>query len=325
MRASSRAKGLHGKLKSELGNSRGDIKYVVDKFRLLLRRLYRAITIDHEKEGMNLRERLLRTVFSQVNRKVTAYALDNVIVQMERLRPSPGQKEVKLPPCTHLFRSTYGIPCAHEIKLRLDLNEPLKTEDFHSHWWFNKTTTDDVRPSGFERVLNPNVVKAKGRPSGAPNKKKSNKTKKSTTERDSSQHEVLLAEVTGNGSQLKGIHRGKRLQKAPISKATRKAAAAKKATTTRKRNVETMDLTDDDVEMQESTGGNDADEGDEWPHIDDLHSLFHPSTKEAPLKKKARLNYFGDSSSSDGDVVNEALTLDDEAPELNDLPGPRGR
>jgi hypothetical protein len=227
------------------------------------------------------------------------------------LRPSPGQKEVKLPPCTHLFRSAYGLPCAHEIELRLDLNEPLKPEDFHSHWWFNKATIDDVRPPGFERVLNPNVVKAKGRPSGSPNKKKSNKAKKSTTERDSSRHEVLLAEVTGDGSQLKGIHRGKRLQKAPVSKATRKAAAAKKATTTRKRNVETIDLTaDSDVEIQESAGGSDADEGDEWPHIDDLYPFPPPPPKEPP-PPKVRINYFSDLS-SDEDVGNEAPELDDE-------------
>jgi hypothetical protein len=45
MKASFRAEGLYGKLKSELENSRGEIKYVVDKFRLLLRRLYRDIII----------------------------------------------------------------------------------------------------------------------------------------------------------------------------------------------------------------------------------------------------------------------------------------
>jgi hypothetical protein len=80
MRASSRVENFYNKLKFELGNSRGDIKYVVDKFRLLLRRLYRTITINHKKEGINLRERLLRTVFSQINRKIIVYTLDKVIV-----------------------------------------------------------------------------------------------------------------------------------------------------------------------------------------------------------------------------------------------------
>jgi hypothetical protein len=84
---------------------------------------------------MNLRARFFRTAFSQVNRKVTAYALDKVIKQIERLRPPPEQKkEVNLLPCTHLFRSAYGLFCAHEIKLRIDLAEPLKVEDFHSYW-----------------------------------------------------------------------------------------------------------------------------------------------------------------------------------------------
>jgi hypothetical protein len=82
---------------------------------------------------MNLRERFLRNAFTQVNRKVTAYALNKVITQMERLRPSPRQKKVKLLLCTRLFRSAYNLLCAYEIKVRLDLNEPLKSEDFYSH------------------------------------------------------------------------------------------------------------------------------------------------------------------------------------------------
>ena len=48
-------------------------------------------------------------------------------------------------------------------------------------------------------MLNPNMVKAKGRPPGAPNKKKSNKVM-SIIERDFSQHEVILTAITGNGS-----------------------------------------------------------------------------------------------------------------------------
>jgi hypothetical protein len=57
-----------------------------------------------------------------------------------------------------------------------------------------------VRPLGFERVLNLNVVKAKGRPSGSLNKKKSKKAKNSSIERDSLYYEVFFAEVTGDSS-----------------------------------------------------------------------------------------------------------------------------
>jgi hypothetical protein len=122
-----------------------------------------------------------------------------------------------------------------------------------------------MRPPDFKRVLNPNIVKAKGRPSGSPNKKKSKKAKNSSTERDSSHHKILFAEVTGDSNQLKGIYREKRLQKTPISKTTKPAttkktfttkAAAKKATITERHNyVETVDLTgDNNGEMQESAG-----------------------------------------------------------------------
>jgi hypothetical protein len=65
----------------------------------------------------------------------------------------------------------------------MDLNEPLKVKDFHRHWWFNKTIIENVRPEGFERMLNLNMIKVKGRPPEAPNKKKSNKVM-STIERN---------------------------------------------------------------------------------------------------------------------------------------------
>jgi hypothetical protein len=149
---------------------------------------------------MNLRARFFRTAFSQINKKVTAYALNKVIKQIKRLKPSLGQKkEINLLPYTYLFRFTYGLFYAHEIKFRINLAEPLKIKDFHSYWWFNKDTVKNARPESFERVLNPNMVKVKGRSLRAPNKKKSNKVM-STIKRDSSQHEVVLAAVTENGS-----------------------------------------------------------------------------------------------------------------------------
>jgi hypothetical protein len=48
-------------------------------------------------------------------------------------------------------------------------------------------------------VLNPNMIKAKERSLGAPNKKKSNKAML-TIERDSSQYKIVLAAITGDGS-----------------------------------------------------------------------------------------------------------------------------
>jgi len=91
-------------------------------------------------------------------------------------------------------------------------------------------------------VLNPNIVKAKGRPPGAPNKKKSNKAM-STIERDSSQHEIVLAAITRNGSQLKGIYRQQKKRERPKSAKSLPKAAAKKTTITNKRSIETIDLT----------------------------------------------------------------------------------
>ena len=55
-------------------------------------------------------------------------------------------------------------------------------------------------------MLNSNMIKVKRRFLKTPNKKKSNKAM-SIIERDFSQYEIILAAITGNGSQLKGIYR----------------------------------------------------------------------------------------------------------------------
>jgi hypothetical protein len=116
------------------------------------------------------------------------------------LRPLLEQKKkINLLSCIYLFRSVYGLFYAYEIKLRIDLAEPLKVKDFHSYWWFNKDIIKNARPEGFERVLNSNIIKIKGRFLGAPNKKKSNKAML-IIKRDFSQYEVVLAAVMGDGN-----------------------------------------------------------------------------------------------------------------------------
>jgi hypothetical protein len=127
------------------------------------------------------------------------------------------------------------------------------------------------------------MVKAKGRPPGAPNKKKSNKAM-STTERDSSQHEVVLAAMTGDGSQLKGIHRQQKKRGRPKSAKSPPKAAAKKTTTTNKRSIETIDL-----------------------------------TASPRRRKRLKLTYFSDSS-SDGEINEEATDdiTEEAAEEVND-------
>ena len=212
IQATSRGEGQHGILKNELGSlgtSRGDIKDVVDKFRLLLRRTNSEIRASLSQESQKFVQRFEPSIFSKVIKKVSIYALDRVLGQYFLLKPPKGEEIGTLRPCSHLFRTAWGLPCVHEIKERIDTNKSLEPEDFHPHWFLDRRLDGhhSVPPCRqFENIQEPRIAVPKGRQPGALGKRKKQKEDLST-ERNSSHHEVVAAAVSGDNSQLKGIHR----------------------------------------------------------------------------------------------------------------------
>jgi hypothetical protein len=127
-------------------------------------------------------------------------------------------------------------------------------------------------------------MQAKGRPKRSYGKGKAN----TSTERDSSQWEVVNSQLTRDGRKLKGIHRQPKKRGRPTgAKPPLKAAAKNRGT------VKTLDLTADDpievIEVSEggeNEGSNKRDQGEE------------PSPPPPPRKKKA-ITYFSNSSSDE--------------------------
>jgi hypothetical protein len=219
-----RGGGQYGFLKNELGVSRGDIKDVVDKFRVMLRRTNDKILTSLSQESQKSVRRFEPSFFSKVIRKVSVYALDRVLGQYSLLKPPKGEEVVTLRPCSHLFRASWGLPCVHEIKAHLNANKPLEPEDFHPHWLLDRGLDNhhSVPPS---RQL-------ENQPGDL--------GKDLSTEHNPSNNEVVAAAVLGDNSQLKGVRRApiprscKRKatedisSPTPISKIPRKRAPRKK-------------------------------------------------------------------------------------------------
>jgi len=154
-------------------------------------------------------QRFEPSIFSKVIKKVSIYALDRVLGQYFLLKPPKGEEIGTLRPCSHLFRAAWGLPCVHEIKERIDTNKYLEPEDFHPHWFLDRRLDGhhSVPPCRqFENIQEPRIAVPKGRQPGALGKRKKQKEDLST-ERNSSHHEVVAAAVSGDNSQLKGIHR----------------------------------------------------------------------------------------------------------------------
>jgi hypothetical protein len=190
------------------------------------------------------------------------------------------------------------------VQKRLANGEPLRLEDFDFHWFFTKPI-DGTHPfpDPINLTQNPRAVQAKDRPKGFYGKGKA----LSLTERDSSHWEVIEAQITGDGSQLKGIHRQRKKRGRPIGiKTPPKVTAVKRKTAAKKRKTtETLDLTGDDpIEASESSENEKSDERDQeegqekdmyegFIHIDDFPP-FPP-----PPRKKKPITYISDISSDE--------------------------
>src|SRR6266536_718302 len=74
-RATSRGEVNHEILKNKLGNSRGDLKEIVDKFYLLLKRIYENIRQQKTQESRKVIQRFNIDLFEDIKRKITLYAL----------------------------------------------------------------------------------------------------------------------------------------------------------------------------------------------------------------------------------------------------------
>jgi hypothetical protein len=131
-------------------------------------------------------------LFARVIDKVITHALKLVLKNHEVMK-----KHEELPPCTGQFYFATGLPCIHTAQKRLEDGEVLRPDDFDPHWFFIKPI-DGIHPppDAIDLAQESRKVQAKGRPKGSYGKGKAN----TSTERDSSQWEVVNSQLTGDGS-----------------------------------------------------------------------------------------------------------------------------
>ena len=71
---------------------------------------------------------------------------------------------VKLPEYIKRCNTVFGLPCAHDIKCRLNTpGQRLLIEDFHPHWLYDKNYIENKESDILDLVQNPRVIKRKGR------------------------------------------------------------------------------------------------------------------------------------------------------------------
>jgi hypothetical protein len=142
--------------------------------------------IDDQK--LKIRASTNTQLFVDVRPFVHDYALQVIIAERRKLPADlstlPDEME-----CSCSVRSSMGLPCQHEIRLIMENPGTLRLTDIDAHWHYEREATE---PQLNRRILlNPSVVKSKGRPKGALGKRKNGG--QSGTRRDPSlfEHEAI--------------------------------------------------------------------------------------------------------------------------------------
>lgn len=202
--ATSRGEGAHWVLKRNLSSSTGDLKSVVDSIDFLLRSQRQEYIGAINKAKSRIPLELKLPWMQEVIAYVTPYALRKILHHYQNIIK---QQEENAPPrpCTKQFTTTMGLPCGHRINelLRSDPPGVLHIDDINPHWRYQKPlmtaehrqeappSDDNIDP--LLRVRDPPVIKPKGRPPGARNKRKAEDHARST-HRDPSGFEYVEQE-----------------------------------------------------------------------------------------------------------------------------------
>jgi len=112
---------------------------------------------------------------------ITPYALWRVYEQLQ-IFECPSLQH----PCHQFHLDSLGLPCYHIIQERTSQNQLLYLHDFHRRWFFI-TPPDDFIQVPLCPILNPQVVKTKGRPKGSKKQQTA-----SSTQRDPSEFEATI-------------------------------------------------------------------------------------------------------------------------------------
>jgi hypothetical protein len=183
VRVTSPIEGCHAVLKSYLKVSTGDLKGVFDRLQLFWPNQHRNIHDAAAQEQNKIKHRLNKPYFHLVQGLVYDKALILILrecVKLYKAKEEASSREQRpatradLGLCICTIKASMGIPCFHTIFDRLTGNGHILPEDIHPFWWYKRPeqgTTSEIAVQTAGVVLNPAVVRGKGRPKGAKGRK----------------------------------------------------------------------------------------------------------------------------------------------------------
>jgi hypothetical protein len=177
VRFTSPIEGCHAVLKAYLKVSTGDLKGVFDRLVDFWPKQHRAIRDASAQEKNKIKHRLNKPYFHMVQSLVHDKALLLILVECAKLHKAKEQQKDTLPPCNCVIKASMGLPCFHIVAQRFNSPGHILPEDIHPFWWYTRpepSTSSAVEVQARRVILNPAIVRGKGRPKGAKGKKSKN-------------------------------------------------------------------------------------------------------------------------------------------------------
>ena len=192
IRVTSPIKGCHTILKAYLKVSTGDLKGVFDNLVRFWPEHYRNILNSAADRQNKVKHSLNKVYFHMIQSLVHDRAMFLIVVECAKLYKAK-EEHPNLGPCHCIVKQSMGIPCFHTVHERLSSGGYILLADIHPFWWYKRpeaSTSSAIEVQTCTIVLNPAVVRGKGRPRGSKNKKGYQLT---NTRRDPSQFEYALS------------------------------------------------------------------------------------------------------------------------------------
>ena len=130
---------IHNAIKKDLPHRLLHLNDVWQLLELYLTRTAQQILHKIGYERSKIKDSHRKCVFAPLHYYISHYALDQVLEHCNQFNLFANYESVELPPCTRVFSSTMGLPCAHTVQDRLRNVTPLQINDFHPQWFLDNS------------------------------------------------------------------------------------------------------------------------------------------------------------------------------------------
>ena len=154
--------GCHATMKAFLQRGHSDLKGVFDKLKLFWAEQHASIQSTTAQQQLRPKHSVNVPLFAAVLKQVHSCALERILKELKKL------PDTKPPPssCTCSIQQSIGLPCYHTLYERKLSTGVVHLKDIHTHWHYSRPEPGTLSTPALP-VMNPLVVKGKGRPLGA--------------------------------------------------------------------------------------------------------------------------------------------------------------